>query len=679
MKNLIAEIIQHLATGQIEVSPEELVQYTQFSEWQRELLESDGEVDEKGREYWRRNASSLPETIVLPGEKTPAVDASHDSACLRLDLDAELVARARSFAESKSLPPSTILLAAWQVLAFRLTSAEQLLVMHGTPARKYEEMQNGVGQYMTWLPVNGQLSAKLTFDEVLSRLQATLLANAKHQEHFNPELLRKEESGQKLPIGFSSEEWPTNYNAGDLKFTVLSLYGCTAPLKLHLQCWEQAKALRLEFWYARQYYSEELVKRLAEQYQTLLANAVSAVETPLNNLSLLSAAERELVLTLGQGRVTPLSASLTLHELFEQQVERTPESPAVCFEEQCLTFGELNRRANQLARHLRQSDCDREARIGIMMERGVEMIVAVFAVLKAGYAYVPLDPANPSQRLTAMLEDATPALVLTQSHLRSRIPAWTNTVAVDADWNQISDLSDENPGVTCDPSGLAYVLYTSGSTGRPKGVSVVHSAVVNLLQALHHEIYGSLPPAQRVAINAPLSFDASVKQLFQVVNGHCVYPVPEELRVSGQEMLDWCATQNIDVLDTTPSHLQLFLNAGLLKAEIHPRAVLVGGEAIDKQLWETLHEQGEIEFYNVYGPTECTVDTTVMPIDACSQPSLGSAIDNVSVYVLDQSGDPVAIGEVGELCVAGAGVARGYFNEPEMTAEKFVPHPFAWN
>ena len=674
MKNLIAELTQHLATGHMEVSGEELVQYTQFTEWQRELLESDSEKDEKAREYWRRQGENLAERIMLPGEQKPSVEASHDIARVSVELDPELVAGVRSLAESKSVDVATVLLGAWQALMFRLTSAEQVLVMHGTPARKYEEMESGLGQYMTWLPVSGQLSEKLTFNDVLSKLQATLRSHTKHQEYFNPEALYSDEGARELPLGFSSEVWPVIRNTGDLRVEVLSLYGCTRPLKLHLQTWEQAAALRLEFWYAREHYSEEFVNRLADQYQTLLRNAVSGITIRLDRLSLLSAAERELVLNVGQGRSTQTAPATTLHKLFEQQVERTPAEAAVCFKDQRLTFQELNRRANQLAHLLQQSGCQREDRIGIMMERGVEMIVAVFAALKAGCAYVPLDPANPTQRLFAMLEDSTPGVVLTQAHLQSRIPTWTS-IAVDT--VELSDLHDTNPDVEIDPANLAYVLYTSGSTGRPKGVAVQHASVVNLLHALHTEIYASLPTGQHVAMNAPLSFDASVKQLFQLCHGHTLYPVPEELRVSGPEMLNWCAAEGINVLDTTPSHLRLFLNAGLLTAESHPRVALVGGEAIDDDLWETLHTQSEIKFYNVYGPTECTVDTTVLSIETCSRPSLGDAIENVSVYVLDQNGDPVATGEAGELCVAGAGVARGYFNEPEMTAEKFVPHPFA--
>ena len=550
IKNVIAELTQQLATGQMEVSGEELVQYTQFTEWQRELLESDSEKDEKAREYWRRQGENLPDRIVLPGENKPSVDGSQDTACVSVTLDPELVAGARSLAESESVELATVLLAAWQVLLFRLTSAEQVVVMQGTPARKYEEMESGLGQYMTWLPVSGQWSEKLTFSDVLSKLQATLRSHAKQQEYFNPEALHAEEDARELPVGFSSEEWPIIRNSGALRFEVTSLYGCTRPLKLHLQTWEQAAALRLEFWYAREHYSAEFVKRLAEQYQTLLRNAVLRVTSRLEGLSLLSAGERELVLNIGQGRSTAVAPATTLHQLFEQQVERTPEAAAVCFKDQHLTFQELNRRANQLAHQLQECGCRREDRIGIMMERGVEMIVAVWATLKAGCAYVPLDPANPTQRLFAMLEDATPRVVLTQAHLQSRIPTWTS-IAVDA--VELGDFADTNPDVEIDPSNLAYVLYTSGSTGRPKGVAVQHGSVVNLLQALHTEIYSLLPVGQQVAMNAPLSFDASVKQLFQLCHGHTVYPVPEELRVSGAEMLNWCEAEGIDVLDTTPS------------------------------------------------------------------------------------------------------------------------------
>jgi len=671
MKNLIAELAEHLAGGQFKVKSKELVQYTHFTEWQRELLESSREEDEKGREYWRRQVENLPETIELPGEQKARDEGNEGTAGVSVKLEADLLVRARAVAASKGVSVGTFLLAAWQVLLYRLSAAEQLLIEHGTAARKYREMESGLGQYMTWLPVKGQLTAKQTFNEVLDQLAAVMDGHSKHQEHFNPETPVAGER-KKLGIGFSIEEWPPVYESGQLRLEVKSLSSSTAALKLHLQVWEQGKGMRLEFWYGQGHYSEAVVQRLAAQYERLLSSVVLAVESRLEDLSMLSAEERELVSRLGCGPRRSLIAA-TLPELFEQQVEQSAAAPVVCYKEQSLSYQELNRRANKLAHYLIASGCRREDRIGIMLERGVEMIAAVLAVLKAGCGYVPLEPGNPAPRLLGMLEDATPKVVLTQSGLQSRVQGWPS-IAVDAIRTELEGYESNNPGVQSEPSNLAYVIYTSGTKGRPKGVAVEHASVVNLLRGLEAAIYGKVPGCRRVAMNAPLSFDASVKQLFQIVQGRSLYPVPEELRVSGAEMLDWCERAGIDVLDSTPSHLRLMLEAGLLRAQRLPRVVLVGGEAIEEEMWERLHGQSAIRFYNVYGPTECTVDTTVMSIAASPRPSLGSAIDNVTVNVLDGNGEPVGIGETGELCVGGAGVGRGYYNEPELTAAKFVPH-----
>jgi amino acid adenylation domain-containing protein len=372
--------------------------------------------------------------------------------------------------------------------------------------------------------------------------------------------------------------------------------------------------------------------------------------------------------------------STTIHELFEAQAANTPHATAAVYDACSITFAELNERANRLARHL----CDRGVQpddlVGLYLDRGLEMIVGVLGILKLGAAYIPLDPSYPAERLRHMLEDAAPKAVITH-----RCSAWrwteTSVVWVDlaADCSAIDMQSDANlPHGASNPQRLAYIIYTSGSTGRPKGVMVEHANVVNLWCALNERIYRHHPGCRRVAVNASLNFDSSVKQIIQLLSGSCLVVVPQEIRLNPPMLLEFLRENQVDALDCTPSQLSSLVSAGLLD-EVRPiRCILlVGGEQISPDLWTALARAPEIAAYNVYGPTECTVDATAAAIDRADEsPSIGKPLDNVRIFLLDADGRPVAAGVTGEIYIGGAGVARGYLNRIELTAERFLPDPF---
>ncbi|NCS09558.1 MAG: amino acid adenylation domain-containing protein, partial [Microcystis aeruginosa G13-07] len=316
--------------------------------------------------------------------------------------------------------------------------------------------------------------------------------------------------------------------------------------------------------------------------------------------------------------------------------------------------------------------------IGICLERSLEMIVGLLGILKAGGAYLPLDPEYPTERLLYMLQDAQVRVLLTQKHLIAGLPKHqSELVCLDTDWSFITQAQESNPCCEVQPENLAYAIYTSGSTGKPKGVMIQHSSVVNLAHGLHQAIYAhhQISPL-RVSINASLAFDASVQQIIQLIYGHSLNIVPEKVRFDSHAMLSCLRQQKIDVLDCTPSQLRLLISVGLLESDNHPQSVLVGGEAIDESMWATLAKAQNINFYNVYGPTECTVDSTIRLITANLKPVIGRPIANVETYILDEYLQPVPVGVPGELHIGGAGLARGYLNHPELTSEKFIPHPF---
>ncbi|MBB4133176.1 non-ribosomal peptide synthetase [Xanthomonas sp. 3075] len=407
-----------------------------------------------------------------------------------------------------------------------------------------------------------------------------------------------------------------------------------------------------------------------------------APTTPLQALDVLP--QQDIAAACASHPAAPTAAAeYCVHQVFEQQVARSPESIAVHFGDHALSYAQLNVQANRLAHHLIALGVRPDSRVALCLERGPEMMVGVLAVLKAGAAYVPLDPSYPAQRLAFMLEDSAPHCVLSHTALSALLPTgkvpllWLDDSSA---WAQQPERNPDPAEQGLCPHHLAYVIYTSGSSGRPKGVMVQHAAVVNLWQALDRVVHGDATSTPlRVSVNASLSFDASVKMWVQLLSGDSLVIVPQALRLDGEALLAWMRQSRLDVLDCTPAQLQLLLDHGLLDASAGvPKKVLIGGEAIPPAMWQRLSQCAHIGFFNVYGPTECTVDVTVAAIQSDDPlPTLGRPLANVRLSLLDRRRRPVPAGVVGELMVGGVQVARGYLHRPALTAECFVPDPFA--
>ena len=428
-------------------------------------------------------------------------------------------------------------------------------------------------------------------------------------------------------------------------------------------------------------------RRVCQYMHRALESLVEALENEpsrrLSVLEVLPEAERRQLLYEWNATEAEYPREELVHELFEAQAEKTLDAVAVVFEDEALSYGELNRRANQLAHYLRELGVGPDERVALCMERGLEMIVGLLGVLKAGGAYVPLDPAYPIERMRYMLEDSNPAVLLTQTDLQEQFEGFSDSLqmvdlAVDASqWRTRPDTNPDRLSTGVNPEHLAYLIYTSGSTGLSKGVMVYHQSVVNLFSGLKSKVY-DIPKADsfRVSVNGSLAFDTSVKQIIQLLDGHTLEIIPESVRRDGEVLLQYVQDRNIEVFDCTPSQLHLLLEAGLTAENFNsPRTVLVGGEPIEKVTWETL-ASSQIRFFNVYGPTECTVDASVCRVRPRPEPSLGGPIANTMLYVLDEDMNPLPCGAPGELYIGGQGVARGYWNDPGTTAEKFVASPF---
>ena len=428
---------------------------------------------------------------------------------------------------------------------------------------------------------------------------------------------------------------------------------------------------------------QRMIGYVIEALQSILR---STDEVPALALPILPLSERNRITQEFNPSPSPYPRDKLAHELFEAQVKRCPEAIAISYGEKMITFDQLNRNANRLARALLQAGSLSDRPIGLFVDRGLEMFVGILAILKAGCAYLPLDPSYPVERLQRLLNDAAPRVVLSQDFLRPKLPA-TNAAVIlfsSFDRSAIITADDANLGrhfAHMTSRNLCYVIFTSGSTGHPKGVMVEHRDVLNLWHGLER-LYAQSMPCERIALNASLSFDASVQQVVQLLSGRSVFVLPHEVRRDPRLLLDFVSQHSIHGVDCTPSQLRSWIASGLLRLlseEDYPlRVLLVGGEALDNALWNSLARCSRLAVFNVYGPTECTVDATAAPLELnAPTPHLGGPMANRSIYILDPRNQLAPIGVIGEIHIAGSGVARGYWNRPDLTAERFVVSPFS--
>ena len=681
MNNLLREIMERYGREGGERCDTEVLQYADFSEWQNQMLES--EEANAGRDYWLAQNIDPPSSLKLPYERELWSISGNEPESVSFMIGEDVSRRAERLASKHDTSLAVILQACWHSLLWRLTGFPDIVVETAFDGRKYEELRVAIGRFVTHLPIRCHFEEECSFDEVVRKIERSNLAADEWQEVFlqpQRQQFHSLEEKASLPIGFEYEEWPASLSIDGTSFSVIQLNSQTNYFKLKLCCARTDEGARVELQYDRALYQSEDVRRLAREYETLLKSAVAAPFAPLHIFSLLTNAERQQVLYEWNETATDFDEESCLHELFEAQVEQTPEACAVLFKNQHLTYGELNRRANSLAHHLCALGVGPEMLVGILLEHSPEMIIALLAIWKTGAAFVPFDLSAPTERLSIMLKDTGMSVLLSQQQLAVALPPLgLLVVCLDSDAERIAQASKTNLRRRATAQNLAYVIYTSGSTGRPKGVMVEHRSVVNLCAALQQAVYVERGPSLKVSVNAPLAFDTSIKQIIQMLVGHTLCLIPEEVRRDGKEFLNYIKQHRVEVLDCTPSQMRLLLDSGFLtETDYSPSAVLLGGEALDDGLWQSLCDSRKIDFYNLYGPTECTVDAAscLLKSDRTS-PTFGSPLANVRAYLLDRHLEPVPIGVAGELYLGGVGLSRGYLNQLERTSKMFLPDPFS--
>ncbi|MGA4363393.1 non-ribosomal peptide synthase/polyketide synthase [Ralstonia nicotianae] len=664
------------------------IQYPDYAQWQRRWI--GGERQRHQADYWRQALAGVPSVIALPTDRPRPPRQDYAGAHCPVVLDAALSRRLGALSQRHGVTLYMTLMAAWATLLSRLSGQHDIVIGSPTAGRTRSETEHLIGFFVNTLAMRYQLAPGQTVAGLLAHSRQQVLAAQQHADlPFEQivDLVQPPRSLAHAPIFQVLFAWQ-NVPPGRLALPALTASPLRGPgsvsakfdLTLTLQEADGRIVGTLE--YATALYDGATVERYIDHWRTLLEAMADDDSRPLADLPLLTPAQRQQVLAQWNATQAPYPRHACLHQSFEAQAGRTPDAVAVVHEARQLTYAQLNAQANRLAHRLIALGVRPDARVALCMMRGVEMVVGLLGILKAGGAYVPLDPNHPPARLAAMLEDCAPAAVVVKDALPSGLPAQGLPVVSLDEADTARDSPAGNPdadalGLTS--RHLAYVIYTSGSTGLPKGVMVEHRSVMNLWQALEQTVYGEGRPCARVALNAALSFDASVQALVQLLSGRCLVIVPQAIRLDAAALSAFLKDQRIDVFDCTPAQLDLLVAGGAFDdAPGLPGAILVGGDAMAASTWDTLCRTDGVRVYNVYGPTECTVDATLCALRGQSgRPSIGRPLANTRAYLLDARQQPVPVGVAGELCIGGAGVARGYLNRPELTAERFLPDPFS--
>jgi amino acid adenylation domain-containing protein/non-ribosomal peptide synthase protein (TIGR01720 family) len=632
-------------------------------------------VRERGLEaaeaFWRGALDGVEPTPLPAGE---GGGEGHGRAELRLS--AVLTARLRSAAREHGLTLNTLLQGAWALLLAHHAGSDDVVfgaVAAGRPA-ELQGAEEMVGLFVQTQPVRARVRPGVPAAEWLRALQAGAAAAREHEHAPLAEVGRWSGAVPGTPL-FESllafENYPVDEAAAAESGVEVELEDVVSwthyPLTLAAI---PAARLVLRLKHDRARLDGAGAERLLAHLRTLLEGIAAAPLGPVDALSPLDADERRGVLAEANGLARAFP-SATLPALFAAQAARTPGALAVADGRERLTYGELAARAGRVAAVLRARGVGPESRVAVCMERSVDLVAALLGVMRAGGAYVPVDPAYPAERIAFLLGDAGAGIVLVRSGRRPALPEGVEAIDVG---RMEGDAGSAPAADAVDPATLAYVIYTSGSTGRPKGVLVEHRSVANLAFALREALPGA-GEAPRVSLNGPVTFDTSVKQLVRLAFGGSLHLVPEEARADGAALGAWLRESRVDLFDCTPAQLRLLRAEGGMEGG-GPADVLVAGEAIDPALWAGLAEDGMRRYHNLYGPTECTVDVTAARV-AGNAPVLGRPLANVRAYVLDARGRPAPAGAPGELYVGGAGVARGYGGRPALTAERFVPDAFS--
>jgi len=657
--------------------PEPPVQYADYAHWQRRLLS--GERLEREVGYWRSKLADLS-TLDLPLDHARPPLQTFRGAMHHFRVPPELAAQVKSLARAEKATLFMTLMAAFQTLLHRYSGQEDVAVGMPIAGRARTELEGIVGLFANTLVFRTDLGGDPTFRTALARVRETALETYAHQDMPFERLVEALRPNRNLSVHplFQVMFVLQNAPAASLQLEGLGLSPIgvetgASRFDLTLFLRERADSFYGTLEYNTDLFEAPRMERLAGHFESLLAGIVEAPDRRLSELPLLTERERTQLLVEWNDTAEPPAVERCAHASIAAQAGRTPDAIAVSFEGEALSYRALDVRANQLAHRLRKLGVGPEVLVAIGLERSLDMVVALLATLKAGGAYLPLDPGYPRDRLAFMIEDAGARILLTQESLRDAVPAGAAHVfCLDAERQSLAAESDAAPAELASADNLAYVIYTSGSTGRPKGVQVTHRALASFLSSM--AVRPGLHAGDVLLAVTTLSFDIAGLELYLPLTvGARVELASREAAADGSQLRERLECSGATVMQATPATWRLLIEAGWPGG---PLAALCGGEALPGDLADELLQRG-VSLWNLYGPTETTIWSALQRVEkAESSATLGRPIANTEMYILDRTLKPVPVGVAGELFIGGLGVARGYRNRPDLTADRFRPDPF---
>ncbi len=664
------------------------LQFGDVAIWQREQVARGAQAEQL--DFWRGVLGRPVPALDLPTDRPRPPEMTYRGGQVALDLPPELFTAVRALGRQHGATTFAVLLTALFVLLRRLSGQADLTIGAPSAGRVRPEFEDLIGYFANTLVLRAKVPLDERFDALLARVWSTALDAFTNQDvpfERLVETLRPERDPSRNPLFQVMLAYQNVPQAGlaldELVVETVSVGHATAKFDLLLTLTERVDDATGWLEYNSDLFDASSAERLAECYLTLLTDIVASPEKTIGALELLTPARRrELVVDWNATATVWPEPDATLIDLLEAQARRTPDAPALGFEDRWLTYAELHRRAARLARHLQTLGVGPDVRVGICAERSLEMVMGLLGVLKAGGAYVPLDPGYPRERLAFMIADSQVPVLLTQTRIEPRLPETTaRLVRLDGADAELDAPDDDAVPRAITPRNLAYMIYTSGSTGRPKGAMNQHDAIVNRLRWMQAEY--ALTPDDVVLQKTPFSFDVSVWEFFWplLVGARLVMARPEGHKDPGY-LIDTIARERVTTLHFVPSMLGHFLEAPGLSACESVRRVICSGEALPYDLQQRFFERmpAGATLHNLYGPTEAAVDVSFWACvngDPRHVVPIGRPIANTQLYVLDTRMQPVPVGVAGELYIGGVQVGRGYLGRPDLTAERFVPDPFA--
>ncbi|MGB3204689.1 MAG: amino acid adenylation domain-containing protein, partial [Crinalium sp.] len=663
------------------------IQYADYAVWQRQHLQ--GQVLENQLNYWKQQLSGDLPVLNLPTDfPRPAVQ-TYNGDRINFEIPQELTQKLNKLGQQEGTTLFMTLLAAFKTLIYRYTGQEDILIGAPIANRDRAEIETLIGFFVNTLVLRTSLSNNPSFKELLRRVKETALGAYTHQDLPFEKLVEELQPERDLSysplfqVSFALQNGLTQtLELPELQLSLKEVDTKTAKFDLTLFLEESAQGLIGSFEYNTDLFKSSTIERIIGHFQALLTGIVDNPEASISTLPLLTATEQHQLLVEWNNTYVDYPQDKCIHQLFEAQVEKTPDAVAVVFEDvqtrdlAPLTYKELNHQANQLARYLQKLGVKADSLVGICVERSLEMLIGILGILKAGAAYVPLDPAYPQERLAFILEDTQAAVLLTQQQFvetfnkNSLEKNQTKIICLDTDWHLINSENQDNCTSNVNSNNLAYVIYTSGSTGKPKGVAIKHRNTATLL----HWAKSVFTSAELTGVLASTSicFDLSVFELFVPLSwgGRVI------LTENALHLPSLSNAEQVTLINTVPSAIAQLLQTNSIPASV--TTINLAGEALPPQLVQQLYQLPTIErVFNLYGPSEDTTYSTYTLLERDAKSiTIGRAIANTQVYILDNNLQPVPVGIPGELHIGGDGLAKGYLNRPELTEEKFIDNPF---